>query len=323
MKKIYFRSVPFVKEDVTLAIESGADMILTDAANLAKAAALSRIPVTDDALINTLSLSSKSDETEAAELLAAGKTVALKKGWEIIPAENLLAQGGSGSLALYADNGDEARLAAGILEKGADIIIVTAAGELKAILEEIKFSAPPFTLSKAVIKEIAPVGLGHRVCVDTLSNLKTGSGMLVGNSSDFTFLVHAETERNEYVASRPFRVNAGAVHSYAVMPHDKTAYLEEVRAGREVLIVDWNGHAAVAVAGRVKVEKRPMLHITAESEGKAGGVFLQNAETIRLVKPDGSPVSVVNLKPGDAVLCRLDTAGRHFGMRVSEDIKEK
>jgi 3-dehydroquinate synthase II len=323
MKKIYFRSVPFVKEDVTLAIESGADMILTDAANLSKAAALSRIPVADDALMNTITLSSKSDETEAAELLAAGKTVALKKGWEIIPVENLLAQGGSGSLALYADNRDEARLAAGILEKGADIIIVTAACELKAILDEVKFSAPPLALSEAVIKEITPVGLGHRVCVDTLSNLKTGSGMLVGNSSDFTFLVHAETERNEYVASRPFRVNAGAVHSYAVTPHDKTAYLEEIKAGREVLIVEWNGHASIAVAGRVKVEKRPMLHITAESEGKAGGIFLQNAETIRLVKPDGTPVSVVNLKLGDAVLCRLDVAGRHFGMRVSEDIKEK
>jgi 3-dehydroquinate synthase II len=66
-----------------------------------------------------------------------------------------------------------------------------------------------------------------------------------------------------------------------------------------------------------------MLHITAESEGKTGGIFLQNAETIRLVKPDGTPVSVVNLKTGDAVLCRLDAAGRHFGMRVSEDIKEK
>jgi 3-dehydroquinate synthase II len=32
---------------------------------------------------------------------------------------------------------------------------------------------------------------------------------------------------------------------------------------------------------------------------------------------------VVALKPGDKVLCRLDEAGRHFGMRIREDIQEK
>ena len=29
------------------------------------------------------------------------------------------------------------------------------------------------------------------------------------------------------------------------------------------------------------------------------------------------------LKAGDKVLCRLDEAGRHFGMRIKEDIQEK
>ena len=28
-------------------------------------------------------------------------------------------------------------------------------------------------------------------------------------------------------------------------------------------------------------------------------------------------------KPGDKILCRLDEAGRHFGMRIKEDIQEK
>ena len=53
-----------------------------------------------------------------------------------------------------------------------------------------------------------------------------------------------------------------------------------------------------------------------------GAVFLQNAETIRLTAPGGVPVSVVDLKPGDVVLCRTDEAGRHFGMRIREDIRE-
>ena len=69
-----------------------------------------------------------------------------------------------------------------------------------------------------------------------------------------------------------------------------------------------------------------MLLIEAQVETeeglKQGAVFLQNAETIRLTAPDGTPVSVETLKPGDKVLCRTDVAGRHFGMRVTEDIQE-
>ena len=150
--------------------------------------------------------------------------------------------------------------------------------------------------------------------------------MLVGNSSAFTFLVHAETERNEYVAARPFRVNAGAVHAYVRLPGDKTTYLGEFRAGQEVLIVGADGQTYVATLGRVKIEVRPMLLIEAQVETedgmKTGAVFLQNAETIRLTSPEGEPMSVVTLKPGDTVLCRLDEAGRHFGMRIREDIRE-
>ena len=41
-----------------------------------------------------------------------------------------------------------------------------------------------------------------------------------------------------------------------------------------------------------------------------------------MVRTDGRPVSVVDLKAGDEVLCRTDQAGRHFGMRITEEIKE-
>ena len=67
---------------------------------------------------------------------------------------------------------------------------------------------------------------------------------------------------------------------------------------------------------------RPMLLIEAECGGKKGTVFLQNAETIRMVRADGRPVSVVDLQVGDKVLCRTDQAGRHFGMRITEEISE-
>jgi 3-dehydroquinate synthase II len=50
---------------------------------------------------------------------------------------------------------------------------------------------------------------------------------------------------------------------------------------------------------------------------------LQNAETIRLVRKDGSAVSVASLAVGDEVMgCALE-GGRHFGMAVKETIREK
>ncbi len=246
----------------------------------------------------------------------------LARGWEIIPVENLLAQ--SDDVAVEVADLGEARLAAGILERGVATVVVLpeGAGELKSIVADLKLSQGCIDLAPAVVTAVENVGLGHRVCVDTMSMLRRGQGMLVGNSSAFTFLVHAETEHNEYVAARPFRVNAGAVHAYAQMPGDKTTYLEELRAGDEVLIVGADGSTTVATVGRLKVEARPMLLVRARVGDVEGAVFLQNAETIRLTRPDGTPVSVVTLKEGDQILCRTDCAGRHFGMRIKEDIKE-
>ena len=327
MQKIIFKAIPFQKKLVTLALESGVDAILTEPAQADAVRALGRVTVLTPDELPTLPLQSKADEEAATARLLSGQQVSLAKGWEIIPVENILAQ--ASGLALECESFDRAVLAAGILERGADAIVVLpeAAGDLKAIVAELKLSQGRLELERAVVTEIAPAGLGHRVCVDTISMLRRGQGMLVGNSSAFTFLVHAETESNPYVAARPFRVNAGAVHAYAVLPGDRTCYLEELSAGREVLIVSADGQTSLATVGRVKIEVRPMLKITAkvlapDGAEVSGQVFLQNAETIRVTGADGTPISVVNLRPGDEILCRTDVAGRHFGMRIREDIKE-
>ncbi|WP_027177587.1 3-dehydroquinate synthase II family protein [Maridesulfovibrio bastinii] len=326
MKKIVFKAIPFEKNLVTLALESGVDAVLVEQENKKAVEALGRVKVVTPDDMPIVAINEKSDEDEAVKFAASGKETILAKGWEIIPVENILAQ--VDVLALEVESLDKARLAAGILERGADTLVVVPEGaaELKQIVAELKLSQGKIELQKAVVKSIDPVGLGHRVCVDTISLLKKGQGMLVGNSSAFTFLVHAETESNPYVAARPFRINAGAVHAYAVMPGDKTCYLEELSSGREVLIVGADGETSIAVVGRSKVEVRPMLLITAVVETAEGAVegkvFLQNAETIRVVSSTGEPVSVVNVKPGDEILCRLDDAGRHFGMRIKEEITE-
>ena len=320
---IYFKSVPFSKNDVTLALESGVDGVIVPSGNVESVASLSRIPAIAEEDMPSMAMASKADEEAIRDALNAGRKAVLARGWEIIPVENLLAQ--CDNVIAEAASLEEAVLASGILQRGVQGIVVLpeAIGQLKDIIAACRTCREHESLDVAEIVRIEPAGLGHRVCVDTMSMMKRGQGMLVGNSSAFTFLVHAETEHNEYVASRPFRVNAGAVHAYIRLPGDRTTYLSEVSAGTEMLVVDSEGRTTVATAGRVKVEVRPMLLIEAKVGGKLGSVFLQNAETIRLTAPDGTPVSVVALKSGDKVLCRLDEAGRHFGMRIKEDIQEK
>ena len=325
MPKIFYKSVPFKKEDVTLALESGVDGIITEADKVEGVHRLALGVVMAQEEIPTIILSSKADEQEAARRIKAGEKIALGRGWEIIPVENLLAQPEVAPyLALETASLTEARLAAGILERGVDNIVVLpeGIGDLKRIIAELKLSQGKIDLEIAHITEVRSVGLGHRVCVDTLSLLSRSQGMMIGNSSAFTFLVHAETEHNEYVAARPFRINAGGVHAYAIQPNDKTCYVGELASGDEVLIVSADGSTALATIGRIKTEIRPMLMIRAETQTRSGAVFLQNAETIRLTRPDGMPVSVVSLQVGDEVLCRTDEAGRHFGMRVQENILE-
>ncbi len=165
--------------------------------------------------------------------------------------------------------------------------------------------------------------MGDRVCVDTCSLLSDGEGMLMGNTSSALLLVHAETLENPYVAPRPFRVNAGAVHAYILLPDGKTAYLSDLAIGGQVLVTDGKGTAHTAIIGRTKIERRPLLLVEAEAGTAKVSLILQNAETIRLVGEDGKAISVVNLQKGDTIMgCTLE-GGRHFGMAVKETIREK
>jgi 3-dehydroquinate synthase II len=73
----------------------------------------------------------------------------------------------------------------------------------------------------------------------------------------------------------------------------------------------------------VKVERRPLMLVRAELDGKDTSLVLQNAETIRLTSSKGEPMSVAKLKVGDKVLAHTEQAGRHFGMQVEETLIEK
>ena len=147
--------------------------------------------------------------------------------------------------------------------------------------------------------------------------------MLVGSQSNALFLVHSESIETQYVAARPFRVNAGPVHAYTRMPDGSTKYLSELASGDEVLAVDSKGNTRPVVIGRLKIEKRPLMLIEAECNGKMLKTILQNAETIRLVDKKGKAVSITALKEGDEIMAYTEDTGRHFGMKVAETITEK
>jgi 3-dehydroquinate synthase II len=187
----------------------------------------------------------------------------------------------------------------------------------------VKSDREKLELTKVKITAIEELGMGDRVCVDTCSVFQPGEGMLVGNTGSAFFLVHAESVETPYVAPRPFRVNAGGVHAYILLPEGRTSYLSELKIADEVMAVGFRGETRRAIVGRAKIEKRPMLLVRAESEKREVSLILQNAETIRLVRPAGKSLSVAGLKKGDEVLAHFTTGGRHFGTRIEESIEEK
>lgn len=330
MKTVWVKVDPWDKKLVTTALEGGADAIMAAEGDAPRVRELSRVPVvaSDGDIVPErdvffVTVLSQEDEPLVEEAGRRGRVVVETPDWSIIPLENLIARGAE-VMARVRDL-DEAATACGVLEHGVWGVVVETRDPalLKKILAAVKGAGDRVPLVQAKIVEVKSLGMGDRVCVDTCTKMGTGEGMLVGNSSGALFLVHAESVENPYVAPRPFRVNAGALHAYTRVPGEKTRYLSELSAGDSVLVVNHEGRAVPAVVGRVKIEKRPLLYVSAEAEGKVFSVILQNAETIRLTAPDGSPVSVVKLSPGDPVMAALEQGARHFGMKIEESIEEK
>lgn len=248
--------------------------------------------------------------------------------WKIIPLENLIADLQEKDVEIIAgiDSPSEAKTALTTLEEGADGVLFKPASvsEIDELSEELmEIGSSQVDLKEVEIKDVREVGMGDRVCVDTSTMMKRGEGMLVGSSSSALFLVHSESIESEYADPRPFRVNAGGVHSYVLVPGGDTKYLSELSAGDSVLVVDTEGGTKEAVVGRAKIERRPMMLVTAAYEEAEFKVILQNAETIRLVDREGEPVSIAELERGDRVLARIEEGGRHFGEKIEETIIEK
>jgi 3-dehydroquinate synthase II len=273
-------------------------------------------------------IKNKKYEQFAAEL---GKScdylIVVGTDWKVIPLENLIAGLQKLDVEIIAgvQNAQEAKLALETLEHGSDGVLLDTDNfsEIKKVAAvRDRSGMEKISLVRAKVTKVKPVGMGDRVCVDTASLMVLGEGMLIGSQSNGLFLVHSESEESPYVAARPFRVNAGAVHAY-IRVGEKTRYLSELASGDEVLILNSEGETRPAVVGRIKIERRPLMLVEAEVEGTKIKTLLQNAETIKLVGADGKPMPVTALKEGDEVLVFFDTAARHFGIKIEETIIEK
>ena len=269
-------------------------------------------------------VSSPKEQAAAMDLCGKEDHLVVSTGdWSIIPYENLIAaSSGRTRIMACVSSSSDAELCRNILEKGTDGVVVDVDDpeDVRDIVKGV-MTTPDLGLTAVKVVSVKNIQTGDRICIDTCSTMVPGEGMLIGSQSSCLFLVQSESEDNGYVAARPFRVNAGAVHAYIMVPDGKTRYLSELHAGDDVLIVGRKGSAKVASIGRCKAEIRPMLIVTVEHGGSEYTTVLQNAETVKLVTPKGS-VSVNELKKGDEVLVHLTEGGRHFGMAVDEKIKE-
>lgn len=327
---LWARVIPWDKEIAVAALESGVDTLWIPDGCVERARELGRVRTAcaegdfqEGRDFRVAEMRGKADET--AILSSAPETVwvVFPRGGEVIPLENLVAW--RRKILAAARTPEEVALYLGILETGVHgvVLLADSPSGMRALACAARTRNESVPMVAARVTGISPLGIGDRVCVDTCTVIEGSRGMLVGNSSAGLFLVCAENVPNPYVLPRPFRVNAGGIHSYCRLPGGRTAYLSELAAGSEVLLVSERGEAETAAIGRVKVERRPLLLVRAKSpSGTVHSVILQNAETIRLIGPGGATTSLAKLCEGDAVLVAEEKAGRHFGVAVEETIRE-
>jgi 3-dehydroquinate synthase II len=331
LPRLWARVIPWDKEAAVSALESGVEALWVPDGCAGLARELGRVvavcgdgDLREGTDFRVTRMESRQDEARIAESPADAAWVVYPGQREIIPLENLVAWGRR--ILVVANTPEDVALYRGVLERGVYGLVLDGSdpARIRALAGAALARAEDVRLVTAKVAEVVPLGMGDRVCVDTCTWIEGSRGMLVGNGSAGLFLVCAENVSNPYVLPRPFRVNAGAVHSYCRVPDGRTAYLSELAAGSGVLLVDGTGKGEVAYVGRVKVERRPLVLVRALSpSGGEHSIVLQNAETIRLVGPGGASISVSRVGAGDEVVLMEERSGRHFGVAVEETIREK
>lgn len=287
--------------------------------------------------------------------------------WRMIPAENVVgaAQGTGTRVAFRSSRAGDAAGLANALESGVDALCVSARDDdgaweaARAERREREVASPSSSVTArpaVVVRGRAQRGdraavRADRVCLDLVRLLSPTEGCWIGSSARAAALVLSEASISSLVPSRPFRINAGPVHSYVLLGDGRTRkYLCELVPGEdEVAVYDaTTGETRSVAVGRLKTEVRPCVRVDLScrlegGEGEDGDVlavegqiFLQQAETVRLGRSGGGHLRVTDLSPttregasetfdgdGEEILLRIDGSGTHIGKSYSGKVIER
>ncbi len=220
----------------------------------------------------------------------------------------------------------DAVVSLGVMEVGADGVMFSPSDHatLDAFLVQLEEArTQTIKVEVGTVTRSEPVGMGHRACVDLVTMFSEQEGILVGSTSQGGILCCPEVFPLPYMDLRPFRVNAGGIHSYIYGPDGRTNYLSELRAGAPAMVVSIEGKVRRSVVGRIKIEVRPLRFIEVEFSGERRvNVFMQDDWHVRVFSETGLPCNITALKAGDKVLGFVTSPGRHVGIKIDETIIE-
>jgi 3-amino-4-hydroxybenzoic acid synthase len=243
-----------------------------------------------------------------------------------IPLELLLAKAQSTRTRVLKELANDVAAAgvAGVLETGPAGLVVRGdrLADVDRVAEIIRARGDEHReLVPLRVTRAEPIGMGYRGCVDTTTLFGRDEGLIVGSTSSGGVLVCAEVHHLPYMNLRPFRVNAGAVHSY-VFGAENTAYITDLVAGERAHAVSAGGRFREVVVGRVKIELRPLRLIEARHDDVTVNVFLQDDWHVRVMSDEGRPLNLTTIVPGTGLLGYVAEPGRHVGIKVAEHINE-
>jgi 3-dehydroquinate synthase II len=291
--------------------------------------------------------------------------------WQMIPAENLIAaaKGTGTKLAFCVYQASDVGGLARALELGVDGICVaadaqeelwTAAWEARkarsrsavdeqAELRSAELSSPSIVTGRCWRRATKTTLVADRVCIDLIQSLSSTEGCFIGSSAKIMALILSESAASQFVPIRPFRINAGPVHSYILMGDTTTTkYLSELQPGDEVSVYNTaKGTSRPVAIGRLKQEVRPCVLVELESpvslsnqkdgvevSPRLAQIFLQQAETVRLAQEGTNFFRVTDLKALSdpllptakgkvPVVLRVMSSGTHIGKVYDGKVVER
>jgi 3-amino-4-hydroxybenzoic acid synthase len=221
---------------------------------------------------------------------------------------------------------EDALVCLGVMEIGADGVMFSPHQHqtLDKFLRQVRAKKQEvLALEPATVMQSKAIGMGYRSCIDLPTIFSETEGMIVGSTSQGGVLCCPEVFYLPYMELRPFRINAGGIHSYVYNSENRTDYMTELKVGREVMIVDLEGKTRKALVGRLKTELRPLRLIEAQfADGEAINILLQDDWHVRVFSPEGKPLNCTELVIGSKILAYKAKPGRHVGIKIDENILE-